>query len=99
MHTDNLIVIGLFVILVVTFLILTKQYGFTFFVKASIAICIGYSLLLLYAYNFKTAGGSSLVWWFYLVIVLILHNVIHLAFIFKSIVQGYSTKKNFKNNL
>ncbi len=79
MHDDNIFLVFGFLIYWATLFILTIKSGnWKRTLAFNLPIHILYSSYFLYCLFYKSEGGTALVWWFYLLLIIALHWIINL---------------------
>lgn len=80
MTDDNILLLFSFLIYWVTLFLLTlKSSNRKKVLMLNLPIHILYSSCFLYALLYKSQGGASLLWWFYLILFIAIHWIINLV--------------------
>lgn len=98
MHEDNYILIFAFLfhwIVLVGLTINSKNKVLTFLANIGIQLC--YSTCFIYGLIYKSQGGTALVWWFYLVLIISLHFVVNSIQLFRKRIKKLHTTKPLGN--
>lgn len=77
MTEDQITLLASFILYWVMLAILLYQSGSKRSFIANLLIHIGYSAYFLYGLEYRSEGGNSLAWWFYLLLILWIHAIIH----------------------
>ena len=88
MNEDQTILLASFILYWVMLAILFFQSGSKRTLIVNLIIHIGYSAYFLYGLEYRSEGGNSLAWWFYLLLILWMHTIIHFVQITYQLIQA-----------
>lgn len=74
----------LLMVLIITTLFFNKSYC----IINSVVFCL-YAFPLYYSFLFKGNGGSSFLWWFYLIVLISIQTLIVLIYLISRIIKNY----------
>ncbi|MFN8288600.1 MAG: hypothetical protein U0V74_17725 [Chitinophagales bacterium] len=89
MSENNLLIA--FTVLLLVVIVFTARFS-TRFAVLNLAICLGYSAWLYYGLFYKSQYGSSLVWWFYLLVITAAHFLFVVGYVIRSLLKNAAGK-------
>lgn len=88
MNEDQTILIASFSLYWLMLALLFWRSGSKSILLFNVGFHLSYSAYFLYGLEYKSEGGNSLAWWFYLVLIPWTHTVIHLAQLIYHIIKA-----------